>query len=117
MPMTSDDLLLCLAQKGIDAVTAEYPAVHTVEESRRLRGDIPGRHTKNLFLRDGKKNFFLAVMDEGSTVDLKSFRTKIGARSGLSFGTPDMLMDLLGVAPGSVSLLGLINDHDSKITV
>lgn len=116
MPATSDELLHFLTQNGIQATTVEHPAVHTVEESQRLRGDIPGRHTKNLFLRDSKKNFFLAVMDEASTVDLKSLRTKIGARGNLSFGTPDMLMELLGVTPGSVSLLGLINDKGNKVT-
>jgi Ala-tRNA(Pro) deacylase len=116
MPVTSDELLLYLTQNGIQATTVEHPAVHTVEESRRLRGDIPGRHTKNLFLRDSKKTFFLAVMDEASTVDLKALRTKIAARGNLSFGTPEMLMELLGVTPGSVSLLGLINDKDNKVT-
>jgi Ala-tRNA(Pro) deacylase len=117
MPATSDELLLYLDQNGIRAATAEHPAVHTVEESQRLRGDIPGRHTKNLFLRDSKKNFFLAVMDETRTVDLKALRTKIGARGNLSFGTPEMLMELLGVTPGSVSLLALVNDKDNKVTV
>jgi Ala-tRNA(Pro) deacylase len=117
MPATSDELLLYLSQNGIQATTAEHPAVHTVEESQRLRGDIPGRHTKNLFLRDSKKNFFLAVMDEASTVDLKALRSRIGARGNLSFGTPEMLMELLGVTPGSVSLLGLINDKDNRLTV
>lgn len=114
--MTSDELLLYLTRNGIAATTAEHPALHTVEESRRLRGDIPGLHTKNLFLRDSKKSFFLAVMDEASTVDLKALRTRIGAPGNLSFGTPEMLLELLGVTPGSVSLLGLINDRDKQVT-
>ena len=55
-------------------------------------------------------------MDEDSTVDLKALRSKIGARGNLSFGTPEMLLELLGVTPGSVSLLGLINDKDNRVT-
>jgi hypothetical protein len=84
--MTSDDLLAQLAAHGIEAVTREHPPVHTVEESRQWRGDIPGIHTKNLFLRDSKKTFFLVVADEAATVNLKDLRHKIGAKGNLSFG-------------------------------
>jgi Ala-tRNA(Pro) deacylase len=114
---TSDELLEYLERNGVSAKTFEHPAVHTVEESRQLRGDIPGVHTKNLFLRDGKKNYFLFVTDESATVHLKSLARKISARGGLSFGSPDALMELLGIEPGSVSLLALINDTDNKVTV
>jgi len=115
--MTSDELLAYLAQHGIEHTVYEHPSVHTVEESRRLRGDIPGIHTKNLFLRDDKKNYFLVVTDEATTVDLKALRHEIGARGRLSFGTPDMLQELLGVTPGSVSLLALVHDLDHKVTL
>src|ERR1700755_3104769 len=111
---TSDELLEYLERNGVSAKTFEHPPVHTVEESRQLRGDIPGIHTKNLFLRDGKKNYFLFVTDESDTVQLKSLARKISARGGLSFGSPDALMELLGIEPGSVSLLALINDTDNK---
>jgi Ala-tRNA(Pro) deacylase len=114
---TSDELLKFLEDNRVDAKTAEHPPVHTVQESRDLRGEIPGVHTKNLFLRDGKKNFFLFVTDEDSTVHLKSLARKIGAKGGLSFGSPESLMELLGIQPGSVSLLAAINDIGGKVTI
>jgi Ala-tRNA(Pro) deacylase len=114
---TSDELLKHLESNGISAETFEHPPVHTVEESRQLRGNIPGIHTKNLFLRDGKKNYFLFVTDESAAVHLKSVARKISARGGLSFGLPEAMMELLGIEPGSVSLLALINDTDNKVTV
>jgi Ala-tRNA(Pro) deacylase len=113
----SDELLTYLESNGITAKTFEHPPVHTVEESRDLRGDIPGSHTKNLFLRDGKKNYFLFVTKEDTAINLKSLARKIGARGGLSFGSPGALMDLLGILPGSVSVLAAINDKEKKVTI
>ncbi len=98
MTMTSEELLAYLEDHGIEAVTYEHPPVHTVEESQRLRGDVPGVHTKNLFLRDSKKAFFLVVTNEAATVSLK-----------------DALLELLGVTPGAVSLLALVNDRGHKV--
>ncbi|HEY0327970.1 MAG TPA: prolyl-tRNA synthetase associated domain-containing protein [Rhodopseudomonas sp.] len=115
--MTSDDLLAYLADQHISATTHDHPAVHTVEDSRRLRGDIPGIHTKNLFLRDSKKTFFLVVADEAATVNLKDLRHKIGAKGNLSFGAADVLLDMLGVTPGSISLLALVNDATHNVTL
>ncbi|WP_423958944.1 YbaK/EbsC family protein, partial [Bradyrhizobium sp.] len=90
----SDELLRYLEDKGIHAKTFEHPALHTVEESRALRGDIPGIHTKNLFLRDSKRNYFLVVTDESTSIQLKALARKIGAKGNLSFGSPDALMEL-----------------------
>jgi Ala-tRNA(Pro) deacylase len=113
----SDELLKYLESNGISARTFEHPPVHTVEESRALRGDIPGAHTKNLFLRDGKKNYFLVVTDESANVRLKPLVRKIGAKGSLSFASPEALMELLGIQPGSVSLLAAINDIGKKVAV
>jgi Ala-tRNA(Pro) deacylase len=112
----SDEILRFLESKSIDAVTFEHPPVHTVEESRTLRGDIPGIHTKNLFLRDGKKRYFLFVTDEAATVHLKSLAKTIGAKGGLSFGSADALKECLGIEPGSVSILALFNDSGHMVT-
>jgi Ala-tRNA(Pro) deacylase len=114
---TSDQLLRFLEENGINVKTFEHPPVHTVQESQNLRGTIPGVHTKNLFLRDGKKNYFLFVTDENATVHLKSLGRKIGAKGGLSFGSPEALMELLGILPGSVSLLAAINDSEKKVAI
>ena len=113
----SDELLKYLEDKGIPVKTFEHPPVHTVEESRALRGDIPGVHTKNLFLRDGKKRFFLFVTDESRAINLKALSKIIGAKGGLSFGSPDALMEMLGITAGSVSLLAARNDPEQKVTV
>jgi len=111
----SDALLAYLERNGIEAPTFEHPAVHTVEESKALRGDIPGLHTKNLFLRDGKKNFYLFVTDEDASINLKQLSRRIGAKGGLSFGSPDALLELLGIRPGSVSVLAIVNDEHSRV--
>ena len=115
--MRSEDVLSYLERHGITARTYEHAPVHTVEESRELRGDIPGVHTKNLFLRDGKKRFFLVVVSEEMRVNLKALAPLIGARGGLSFGSPEALMEILGITPGSVSLLAAVNDVEKRVTV
>jgi len=117
MPFTPDTLLAFLATHAITATTHSHPPVHTVAESRALRGDIPGAHTKNLFLRDAKKNYFLVAISEETPVDLKGLRAKIGARGGLSFGSPEALYEKLGVLPGAVTLLAAANDDSQQVTI
>ena len=112
----SDEILKFLGDKGIAAKTFEHPPVHTVEESRALRGDIAGVHTKNLFLRDGKKRYFLFVTDEGAAIHLKSLARTIGAKGGISFGSAEALKEHLGIEPGSVSILALFNDVNKQVT-
>ena len=117
MPHTADELLSYLAELGIETQTVEHAPVFTVEESRHLRGQIAGAHTKNLFLRDNKKNYFLVCLDEAMTVNLKQLRAVLGARGGLSFGSPEALLELLGVRPGSVSPFAAFNDKTRSVTV
>lgn len=113
----SGELLEFLRQHGIQAQTFDHAPVHTVAESRELRGDIPGVHTKNLFLRDGKRRFFLVVTDENTPINLKALGPVIGAKGGLSFGSQDALLEHLGITPGAVSLLAVINDRQKQVTV
>ena len=115
--MRSEEVLSYLERRGIIAKTYEHAPVYTVDESRELRGSIPGVHTKNLFLRDSKKNFFLVVTSEETRINLKALGPRIGAKGGLSFGSPDALMQILGVTPGSVSLLAAVNDTEKRVTV
>ncbi|TCT08059.1 prolyl-tRNA synthetase associated domain-containing protein [Aquabacter spiritensis] len=117
MSFTPAALLAFLADHGIAAVTHHHPPLHTVAESQALRGDLPGAHTKNLFLRDSKKTYFLVTLEENTPVDLKALRSKIGARGGLSFGSTEALYEKLGVLPGSVTLLATINDPDHQVIV
>ena len=115
MPATPDQLFSFLNDLGISVTTFEHPALYTVAESQELRGKIAGGHTKNLFLKDKKDNYFLLTVEESATVDLKSIHHTIGAASRVSFGKPEALMEFLGVIPGAVTIFGLINDTGHRV--
>ena len=88
----------------------EHAAVMTVAESESLALDLPGAKTKNLFLRDKKgSKHFLVTIPAALTVNLKQLGALLGV-AGLSFASPERLLNYLGVLPGSVTLLGLVND-------
>jgi len=116
MPATRQDLMARLAGLGIAATTVEHPAVFTVAESAALERDIAGGHTKNLFLKDAKDRLFLVVAESRTAVDLKALPRLIGS-ARLSFGKPELLMEVLGVPPGSVTVFALINDRARRVTV
>jgi Ala-tRNA(Pro) deacylase len=116
MPATRDDLLARLDALGIATKTIDHAPVFTVEEARALRGEIPGGHCKNLFLKDEKGAIYLIVCLEDARVDLKAAPARIGSRR-LTFGKPELLMEILGVEPGSVTPFGLINDTAARATV
>jgi Ala-tRNA(Pro) deacylase len=116
VPATRDELFARFRALGIAATTREHPPVFTVEEARALRGEIPGGHCKNLFLKDEKGAIFLIVCLEDARIDLKAAPAKIGSRR-LTFGKPDLLMQVLGVEPGSVTPFGLINDTARRVQV
>src|ERR1700722_12684654 len=117
MPATSEDLLAYLASLSIETETVEHPPLHTVEDSQALRGDIPGGHTKNLFVKDKKGNLFLLVLGETTVVDLKRVHEKIGAQGRVSFGSADLLEEVWGVRPGAVTPFGAINDKAVRVCV
>ena len=85
--------------------------------SQALRGDIPGGHTKNLFVKDKKSNLFLLVLGETTAIDLKRAHEKIGAQGRVSFGSAELLEDVWGVKPGAVTPFGAINDKAGKVSV
>jgi Ala-tRNA(Pro) deacylase len=116
MPATRADLMARFSALGIRTETREHKPVFTVEEAQAVHGEIPGGHCKNLFLKDEKGAVWLIVCLEDARIDLKSAPARIGSRR-LSFGKPDLLMQLLGVEPGSVTPFGLINDKENRITV
>jgi len=117
MPKTEAELNEFLADLGIAVSTVRHPPLFTVADSQALRGEIHGGHTKNLFLKDKKDNYFLVTVGEEAVVDLKQIHQLIGAASRVSFGKPEMLMELLGVIPGAVTVFGLINDTEGKVKV
>jgi Ala-tRNA(Pro) deacylase len=115
MPKTEAELFAFLAELGIPVSTIRHPPLFTVADSQALRGEIAGGHTKNLFLKDKKDNFFLVTVGEEAVVDLKQIHHLIGASGKVSFGKPEMLMELLGVVPGAVTVFGVINDTAQKV--
>ena len=101
-------LLADIAALGIAHRLHEHPAVFTVEESRAIKTEIDCLHTKNLFLKDAKGAFFLITVPAEARVDLKSVPAVIGSKR-LSFGKPDEMERLIGIKPGSVTPLAMIN--------
>lgn len=117
MPTTPDQLFAALDQLGIAHTTVKHPPLFTVEQSRTLRGQIPGGHTKNLFLRDKKYVLYLVVALEDAAVDLKDLHRLLGATGRFSFGSSDLLREVWGVEPGAVTPFGAINDKAGRVTV
>ena len=116
MKITREKLFERLAELDIKTQTVEHPAAFTVEQAKAHRGDITGAHAKNLFLKDKKGVLWLVVCLEDREINMKELKSKIGS-AHLSFGKPDILMDVLGVEPGSVSPFTLLNDTENKVRV
>lgn len=116
MPATREDLFARFEALGIATETRDHAPVFTVEEAQALRGEIAGGHCKNLFLKDDKGNIWLIVCLEEAQIDLKAAPARIGSRR-LSFGKPELLREVLGVEPGSVTPFGLINDTAQRVNV
>ena len=116
-----DELLAYHRSLGIESATHDHAPVFTVEESKALRGSLPGGHCKSLFLKDKGADFasgrlWLVVALEDRPVDLKRVRKALGAKS-LSFGSPELLMACLGVIPGAVTPFGAINDTGGRVEI
>ncbi len=115
-PKTRDELMARLAELGFAVTTVDHEAVFTVAESDRLHREISGGHTKNLFLKDAKDRLWLIVAESHTPIDLKALPKLIGS-ARLSFGKAELLMEVLGVSPGSVTAFALINDARSQVSV
>lgn len=101
---------------GIAYERHEHIAVFTVEESRLVDADIPGAHTKNLFLKDAGGDFWLVTVPAEARVDLKALPKAIGCKR-VSFGKAEDMERLIGIAPGSVTPLAMINAAPGSVTV
>ncbi len=97
MPASPDELFAYLDSLGIAHKTVSHPPLFTVGESRALRGEIAGAHTKNLFLRDKKGAAFLVVALEDAAIELKSLHRLLGASGRFSFGSAELMRDRIGV--------------------
>src|SRR5580700_178644 len=117
MPASPDELFAYLDSLGIAHNSVSHRPLFTVEESQALRGKIPGTHTKNLFLRDKKGTVFLVVALEDAAIELRSLHRLLGASGRFSFGSAELMRELLGVEPGSVTPFAAINDTAGRVTV
>jgi Ala-tRNA(Pro) deacylase len=116
MAATPDDLFAFLDSMNIPHRTVTHPPLFTVEQSRALRGEIPGGHTKNLFLKDKRDAIVLVVALESAVIDLKTLHQRLGA-ARFSFGSAELLRERLGVEPGAVTPFGVLNDVPPTVTV
>ena len=116
MPATPDDLFALLDRLGIAHETVSHPPLFTVEASRRLRGKIPGGHTKNLFLSDKRGRVFLVAALEDAAIDLKRVHHRLGA-GRFSFGSAALMRELIGIEPGAVTPFALMNDTAGRVVI
>jgi Ala-tRNA(Pro) deacylase len=116
LPATPPSLLAYLDALGIAHRSVSHPPLFTVEQSKALRGPLPGAHIKNLFLRDKKERMWLLTALESRPLDLKKLAGGLGANR-LSFGSAERLMRYLGVQPGAVTPLAAINDRAGAVQV
>ena len=119
MPAKEEDLFTLLGRVRIKTTTCRHAPLYTVEESQKLRGEIKGGHCKSLFLKDKKNNFILAVLSEDRRLEMKALFTSGKLNVGrLSFASPERMIDMLGIKPGSVTPFSLINvEHKELIVV
>lgn len=115
-PARPADLFRRLDELGIAVRTREHEPVFTVEQARALRGEIPGCHSKNLFLRDKKGGLWLVVCRESLPIEMKALAGVLGA-ARLSFGSARRLGEHLGVIPGAVTPFAVLNDRQRAVHV
>jgi Ala-tRNA(Pro) deacylase len=116
-PCNPDDLFAYLDRLGVAHTTVRHPPLFTVEQSRALRGQIAGGHTKNLFLKDKRGALYLVVALENAVIELKSLHRQLGASGRFSFGSADLMRETLGVEPGAVTPFGALNDTSGQVTI
>lgn len=115
-PLTPEALIARLEGLGIAQQTVDHPPLFTVEQSKALRGELPGGHTKNLFLRNKKGAMWLVTSLEDRPLDLKKLGELLGG-GRLSFGSAERLMRHLGVVPGAVTPMAIVNDSQGAVTL
>ena len=115
MHTTKHEILARLHELGIEQRTTLHPPVFTVEEAQAHTHHLPGGHCKNLFLKDKKDRLWLVTCLDEQQVDLNRLSKLLGA-ARFSFGRAELLRQVLGVSPGSVTPLAIVNDTDFQVT-
>ena len=115
--MDKKETLEFLRSKNIWLEVTEHKAVYNMAELADVEIPYPEADAKNLFVRDDKKrNYYLLVIRGAKKADLQEFRRQHGTRA-LSFASPDDRMSIMGLAPGSVTPLGILNDEERRVKV
>ena len=117
MAATPSELFAFLDRLSIAHVTVTHPPLFTVEQSRELRGTIPGGHTKNLFLKDKKGALFLVTTLEDAVIELRSLHRRLCASGRFSFAPAELLRATLGIEPGAVTPFAAMNDSDRRVSI
>lgn len=113
--MNKQGLYDYLKSKNIWHEITEHGAVYNMAELSQIELPYPEADAKNLFVRDDKKrNYYLITVKGDKRVDLKEFRKKNGTRV-LSFASAEDLMEIMGLIPGAVTPLGLLNDEQCRV--
>ncbi len=112
--LSSPELIKILNDKKYNFVINEHDALFTVKDSENLRGKINGAHTKNLFLKNKKDQFFLLSCEENEDINLKTISKSLNF-GNTSFAKENYLNQYLGVKPGSISPFALLNDKNNKV--
>ncbi len=113
-PTSRDELYAFFQTHNIKYETTEHAPVFTVEESAKIKAEMPGGHTKNLFLKDKAGQLFLICAQSDTQIKVNKLHPVLGSKR-LSFGKPDFLWEHLGVMPGSVTLFSVINDKQGAV--
>jgi Ala-tRNA(Pro) deacylase len=112
--MTPQELLAQLEGLGIAQRTLWHAPVFRVDDGLEIKDQLPGGHTKNLFLKDAKDQLWLISALGETQIDLKRLPKVIGS-ARLSFGSAALMEEVLGVTPGSVTAFALINDSGHRV--
>lgn len=114
--MDRTQLMAHLEALGIKTQTVDHPAAFTVADSDQMAIELPGAHTKNLFVKDSDGSLLLVIAHSLSKVDLKRVAKRMNV-GRLSFARPEIMMSVLGVTPGTVTAFAIVNDRDNKVQV
>ena len=113
--LSEKKLLTLIKEKGLDFKLYTHEPLYTVEESIKYRGTIDGAHSKNLFLKNKKNQFFLFSCIENTHINLKKISKSL-TLGNISFANENYLSLYLGIKPGAVTPFGLLNDKENKVT-
>jgi Ala-tRNA(Pro) deacylase len=113
-PVRRADLFSVLDRLGIAHQTVDHAPVFTVEESENIKAEMPGGHSKNLFLKDQKGNLALISAHQDTKIALNQLHKALGT-ARFSFGSAELLIEKLGVEPGSVTAFAILNDQSREV--